>query len=66
MKKVVVILPLIWSLFGPNYSLLADEGSSNSVSASAKEFRGPPALTLLPWEQFALVMLQSNEFVFVD
>jgi hypothetical protein len=36
------------------------------VSASAKEFRGPPALTLLPWEQFALVMLQSNEFVFVD
>jgi hypothetical protein len=36
------------------------------VSASAKEFHGPPAPTLLPWEQFALVMLQSNEFVFVD
>ena len=36
------------------------------VSASAKEFRGPPAPTLLPWEQFALVILQSNEFVFVD
>jgi hypothetical protein len=36
------------------------------VSASAKEFRGPPAPTLLPWEQLALVMLQANEFVFVD
>jgi hypothetical protein len=39
---------------------------SEIVSASAKEFRGPPALALLPWEQLALVILQSNEFVFVD
>jgi hypothetical protein len=39
---------------------------SEIVSASAKEFHGPPAPTLLPWEQFALVMLQSNEFVFID
>jgi hypothetical protein len=36
------------------------------VSVAAKEFRGPPAPTLRPWEQFALVILQSNEFVFVD
>jgi hypothetical protein len=43
-----------------------DRGKIEIVSASAKEFRGPPALTLLPWEQFALVLLQSNEFVFVD
>ena len=43
-----------------------DRGKIEIVSASAREFRGPPALTLLPWEQFALVLLQSNEFVFVD
>jgi hypothetical protein len=36
------------------------------LSASAKEFHGPPAPTLLPWEQFALIILQSNEFVFID
>jgi hypothetical protein len=36
------------------------------VSASAKEFRGPPAPTLRPWEQLALVILQSNELVFID
>ncbi|HTG44199.1 MAG TPA: DUF1553 domain-containing protein [Verrucomicrobiae bacterium] len=36
------------------------------VSVSAKEFRGSPAPTLQPWEQFALVILQSNEFVFID
>ena len=43
-----------------------DGSKPEIVSASAKEFRGPPAPTLLPWEQLALVMLQSNEFVFVD
>jgi hypothetical protein len=43
-----------------------DKDKPEIVSASAKEFRGPPAAALLPWEQFALVMLQSNEFVFVD
>jgi hypothetical protein len=43
-----------------------DGNKPEIVSASAKEFRGPTAVTLLPWEQFALVMLQSNEFVFVD
>jgi hypothetical protein len=43
-----------------------DGAKSEIVSASAKEFRGPPASALLPWEQLALVILQSNEFVFVD
>jgi hypothetical protein len=43
-----------------------DGNKSEIVSASAKEFRGPPALMLLPWEQLALVLLQSNEFVFID
>jgi hypothetical protein len=43
-----------------------DGNKPDIVSASAKEFRGPAAPTLLPWEQFALVILQSNEFVFVD
>jgi len=36
------------------------------VSDSAKEFRGPAPRKLLPWEQLALVILQSNELVFVD
>ena len=35
-------------------------------SDSAQEFRGPAAQLLTPWEQLALVMLQSNELVFVD
>jgi len=43
-----------------------DGTKTEIVSDSAKEFRGPPAPMLLPWEQFALVLLQSNEFVFVD
>jgi len=43
-----------------------DGGKPEIVSVSAKEFHGPPAATLLPWEQLALVMLQSNEFVFID
>jgi Protein of unknown function (DUF1553)/Protein of unknown function (DUF1549) len=43
-----------------------DGAKTERVSDSAKEFRGPPAPALLPWEQFALVILQSNEFVFVD
>jgi hypothetical protein len=43
-----------------------DGGKPKIVSASAKEFRGPTPRMLLPWEQLALVMLQSNEFVFVD
>ena len=55
--------------WAPTVSLVRkdkDEYKTEIVSASAKEFRGPPATTLLPWEQLALVMLQSNEFVFVD
>jgi hypothetical protein len=53
--------------WAPTISLVDKDGNKpDIVSASAKEFRGPPAPTLLPWEQFALVILQSNEFVFVD
>ena len=40
-------------------------GSWNSVT----DFAGPPATTpnpLTPWEKLAQVLLQSNEFVFVD
>jgi hypothetical protein len=36
------------------------------ISSSAKEFRGPNPRKLLAWEQLALVILQSNELVFVD
>ena len=55
--------------WAPTVSLACrDTGGNKSeiVSASAKEFRGPPAPMLLPWEQLALVLLQSNEFVFID
>jgi hypothetical protein len=34
MKKAIVIIPLIWSMFGPGYTLLANEGN---VSQTAKE-----------------------------
>jgi hypothetical protein len=43
-----------------------DRNKHGTVSDASKEFRGPPAVMLTPWEQFALVLLQSNEFVFVD
>ncbi|MEA2708600.1 MAG: hypothetical protein QOF78_1201 [Phycisphaerales bacterium] len=43
-----------------------DTGGSWS---SVKEFTGPPAAPpnpMTPWEKFAQVLLESNEFVFVD
>jgi hypothetical protein len=43
-----------------------DKDKPEIVSDSAKEFRGPRPQKLLPWEQLALVVLQSNELVFVD
>jgi hypothetical protein len=43
-----------------------DKNKPAIVSDSAKEFRGPAPRKLLPWEQLALVILQSNELVFVD
>jgi hypothetical protein len=55
--------------WAPSVTLLCRDNHGNPteiVSASAKEFHGPPAPTLSAWEQFALVILQSNEFVFVD
>jgi len=33
---------------------------------SAEQFAGPPADALSPWEKLCQVLLQSNEFVFVD
>lgn len=39
---------------------------SEIISSSAQEFHGPSAVGLAPWEQLALVLLQSNELVFVD
>jgi hypothetical protein len=43
-----------------------DGNKSEIVSASAKGFRGPAPQMLSRWEQLALVLLQSNEFVFID
>ncbi|HUS34737.1 MAG TPA: PSD1 and planctomycete cytochrome C domain-containing protein [Verrucomicrobiae bacterium] len=43
-----------------------DGNKSEIVSASAKEFRGPAPQMLSRWEQLALVLMQSNEFVFID
>jgi hypothetical protein len=40
-----------------------DTGSSWD---SAAEFSGPRATPLSPWEKFAQVLLESNEFAFVD
>jgi hypothetical protein len=33
---------------------------------AAKDFAGPPAVPLTPWEKYVQVLLLSNEFVFVD
>jgi hypothetical protein len=44
-------------------------GDTGGSWNSATEFSGPPATTpdpLTPWEKLAQVLLQSNEFVFVD
>jgi len=43
-----------------------DKNKPERSSSSAKEFRGPSPRKLLLWEQLALVLLQSNELVFVD
>ncbi|AMV40092.1 hypothetical protein [Planctomyces sp. SH-PL62] len=33
---------------------------------ASRDFQGPSAEVLGPWEQFAQVLLMSNEFMFVD
>jgi mono/diheme cytochrome c family protein len=42
-----------------------EDGAQNSWDA-AQDFRGPAAPLLSPWEQLALVLLQTNEIVFLD
>jgi hypothetical protein len=47
---------------------LKRETPDGSVSTwdAAGDFRGPPARLLSRWEQLALVLLQTDEFVFID
>ena len=45
--------------------LKASDEKSNTWSAAA-DFKGPPARPLTRWEQYAQVLLQTNEFAFVD
>ena len=39
---------------------------SATIWAATKDFRGPAAKPLSPWEMLAQVLLMSNEFMFVD
>ena len=43
----------------------ADDGEALVWSAAA-DFRGPAAQPLTAWEQYAQVLLLTNEFSFVD
>ena len=43
-----------------------EEDGAGSSSDAAQDFRGPSAPLLSPWEQLALVLLQTNELVFID
>jgi len=45
---------------------LADGHETRSTWQSAADFQGPPPSPLEPWEQYAQVLLLSNEFLFVD
>jgi hypothetical protein len=42
-----------------------DKGSRTTWDAAA-DFAGPPPRLLSPWEQLALVLLQTDELVFID
>jgi hypothetical protein len=39
---------------------------TRQVWDSAKDFSGPPALSVNAWEKYAQVLLETSEFAFVD
>ncbi len=46
--------------------VVREEGSAGEVWDAKAGFHGPPATGLTPWEEYAQVLLLTNEFVFVD
>ena len=52
--------------WAPTIRLVPKDKKRELVSDAAREFHAPAPRKLLPWEQLALVILQSNELVFVD
>jgi hypothetical protein len=61
--------PVIRSLDKPDATAAAATGEAVAAWDARKEFAGPPptpAVPLTAWEQYAQVLLLSNEFMFVD
>ncbi|GMW03120.1 MAG: hypothetical protein AMXMBFR84_42560 [Candidatus Hydrogenedentota bacterium] len=50
----------------PRIVLRTSDGAPIGEWESKKEFAGPPPVPLTPWEQYAQVLLMTNEFLFVD
>ena len=53
----------------PSQATAAAGDDTGNTWDSAAEFSGPapkPSLPLTPWEKYAQVLLESNEFAFVD
>jgi hypothetical protein len=44
----------------------AGDQAEQRVWDSAKDFSGPPPVSLNAWEKYAQVLLQTSEFAFVD
>ena len=47
----------------------SEEGASNKQPrrwSAEDDFRGPQAMPLNPWEQYVQILLETNEFAFVD
>jgi hypothetical protein len=44
----------------------AGEQAKQQVWDSAKDFSGPPPVSLNAWEKYAQVLLQTSEFAFLD
>jgi hypothetical protein len=52
--------------WAPVITLKADGAAVPRVWDAAKDFRGPAPQVLNAWEKYAQVLLQTNEFAFVD
>ncbi len=46
--------------------IIHEEGPSGETWDASKGFHGPPTAGLSPWEEYAQVLMLTNEFVFVD
>ena len=46
--------------------VIHEDGASGETWDAKADFHGPPAAGLTPWEEYAQVLMLTNEFVFVD